>query len=439
MLRKLTCLTFLAAALAPVPADAQGLDWSHLTGPTSALSVEKTLDQCATTSVPATVSCTFNVVITASASGVWAPISISDVSSAWMSNVALTHGGTSQNCQEQYPNPSSYNSTLQVQIVTGALGCTLPSMALNVGDTVSFTVSADINLAQGHPYDDGEFQNCIVIEAENPASGVRAFDFSCVRFSSDIPPIENCWPAPDGMEFWAQFDSAISPSDLPNPGLTSPHSMNTNRQLVGSDLVDFGGNPHAGQYLQRSGTNSRVQYRRPNSGPSPFGMATHDFTIDFWLRVPAGVGGPFTVLDMRALPSAQNPNRGIAVLVTASGSIGIQISSGGASPTVQTWTSKRNIIDGDWHSIAVRVDRDDADGGKIWVDGASVQLTSGGYSFDPTAFNGVALGSRQTMVIGFDRVQQTEAPAFDIDEIEIFHRVLGHWELIHLASAPKCR
>lgn len=447
MYRLLTSVLFpFGLVVLPVNAAAQGgLDWSLLNGP-SGFGVQKTLDQCVTTPLPATVNCTFNVVITANVTASWGPISISDVSSAWLSNVVMTYAGNTQACQEQHPNPSFYHTALQVQIVTGAMACSLPAMTLNAGDTVSFTIAADLNLNQGHAYDGGEYSNCIAVEATGIGSSDQARDFSCVRFPATPRemPFENCQDAPPGMVFWEQFDINISPSELPLPGLASPHPVDANRQLVASDLVDLGGNLHAGRFLRRSDFQSRVRYDRPTSGINPFAMGRHDFTIDAWVRIPAiHAAAPvqqLTILDMRSVPTANVPNRGVALFITANYGLGFQMTTNASlTSQTQTWETSQTIVDGQWHHITVTVDRDNPNNSRIWIDGTPVLLTNTGYSFDPTQFQNTSLGNGQTMVIGFDRPQQVEAPAFDIDEIEIFHRVLDRMEIRTLATAPKCR
>jgi hypothetical protein len=446
MNRNLACLASLILLLTAAPANAQDLDWSQLTGPMDGLSVQKTLDHCATTPMPATVACTFNVVITANTTAAWGPISIGDASSAWITNVILTHGGMSQNCQEQHANPSVYDSNAQIQVVTYAMGCSLPAMALNQGDTLSFTVSGNIDLQQGHPYDEGDFSNCIGISAENVSSNDGALDWSCVRFTPEVPPVRptRCLDAPDGMVFWSQFDSAISPSYLPNPPSTSPHPVNANRQLVASDLTDLSGILHPGRFLRLSGSQSRVQYVRPISGTNPFGLGTQDFSIDAWVRIPppnaaTPAHGHF-LIDMRSVPAASIPNRGVALHVAPNGSLTFQMAQNAAIPSQQlSWTTINSIADGDWHHIAVTVDRDQANGGIIWIDGSPASLASGGVAFNATPYQSTTLGSGQTMVIGFDRLNQAVSDGFDIDEIEIFHRALDMYEIRRLVVAPKCR
>jgi hypothetical protein len=94
------------------------------------------------------------------------------------------------------------------------------------------------------------------------------------------------------------------------------------------------------------------------------------------------------------------------------------------------------IADGQWHFVAVTVDRKSKTGGKLYVDG-NVVLT-----FDPTPVSNSITNSRSLTIGGFLTGNNSNLFQIQLDEVEIFNGVLSAGEIysIYAAdSAGKCK
>ncbi|MCO6439474.1 MAG: hypothetical protein J5J06_20485 [Phycisphaerae bacterium] len=98
-------------------------------------------------------------------------------------------------------------------------------------------------------------------------------------------------------------------------------------------------------------------------------------------------------------------------------------------------SSATNVADGQWHHVAVTVDRDQPNGGTLYIDGTAVS------TFNPTPrYLGLANGS--SLRIG-DRT--LPSPALfdgDIDEVQIFRRAITGAEVFNIYrawNAGKCK
>lgn len=164
--------------------------------------------------------------------------------------------------------------------------------------------------------------------------------------------------------------------------------------------------------------------RVPDHASLNFGQG--DFSVDAWVRTTVGNAGVQVVTEKR-----QQPTRGWS-LYLFNGNPGFQLADG---TSFTNWNSGTNIADGNWHFVAVTVDRNDPNGLKIYVDNV-VQ------SFDPTPHPG-SVSTTSPLWIG------ARDPAFgqtffngDIDELELFSRALTAAEvdaLFRADSAGKCK
>ncbi len=153
-----------------------------------------------------------------------------------------------------------------------------------------------------------------------------------------------------------------------------------------------------------------------------------DFSIEFWLKVAGGQSsGVQVILDKRdAAP------RGYHVYLS-SGRIGLQLALGRRK--FSNYTSSIDVTDGQWHHVAVTVDRDHPQGIRFYADGKQV-----GPAADPTALSG-SLDNSAPLRVG---VRGTLSGYFRgaLDEIGLYDRALepAVIEKIHAADfAGKCK
>lgn len=162
---------------------------------------------------------------------------------------------------------------------------------------------------------------------------------------------------------------------------------------------------------------------------------TSDLTIDAWVRTTQAVDlAP--IVDKRQ----RQPVQGYFFFLQ-DGRPGLQLASAGSwSNWILTAADDPAafVADGQWHMVAVTVDRNHPLGLKFYVDGVQV-----GASLDPTLMTGNTASSADLMM-GRSHAVPAAATWYDgdLDEVEIFRRALTADELaaIHGAGiAGKCR
>lgn len=236
--------------------------------------------------------------------------------------------------------------------------------------------------------------------------------------ANDSLSADSCITPPANMVAWYTFDDASSPTvdDLIGPnngtyyGTTSINEWVANgREFDGVD--DYVGIPHAPE----------------------IDFDTGDFSIDAWIRTDDM--DPYnSFIDKRG-----NTSVGYEMLLY-NGRLTLEMAD-----TVNGWanyysTSSAKINDGEWHFVAATVDRDQPDGGKLYVDGVQV------HQFDPTSHAG-SLSNTADLYIG-RRHSNSASFAGDIyyqgamDEVELFDRALEAEEveaLYEAGQAGKCK
>jgi len=265
-----------------------------------------------------------------------------------------------------------------------------------------------------------------------------------------------CEAAPSDMTFWARFDN-----NLTEPDAISGSRFRNPRPLVTLEPADMPG--HTGHFARLTTGDAEIRMPRNRwqvTNPSPVGFEDGDFSIDMWVRYPgadlnSGIApGAALIIDTRTPAGDAATARGVHMLITE-GIIAFYISANGTILSVQS--EQRLIRDADWHHITVTVDRSDANGGHMYVDGQSIAvehavIQNGNsvrpfgndttFDFDPTWVSGESVGRNNPLFIGRDRsglVDPSLSRAFDIDEFEVFSRALTPAEVQTLATAPKCR
>ena len=227
--------------------------------------------------------------------------------------------------------------------------------------------------------------------------------------------VGHCATPPLGLVAWWPLDEAVGKSAVDLAG--SNHGLHVGSPVPVSGKVsgalDF---PTAGDYVEAP-DNPTLDF---DQGP---------LSIDAWVQVRDSTTTS-TIVDKRE-GTSQDP-RGY-VLFVYNGRLGFQLADG--QPFLNHVSADPNLIDGQWHHVAVTVDRTATDGGKLWVDATLV------HTFNPqtrpgSISNGGPLRIGQREILG--------PLAFDglIDEVEVFGRVLDPTEIqaMSLAGAlGKCK
>lgn len=154
-----------------------------------------------------------------------------------------------------------------------------------------------------------------------------------------------------------------------------------------------------------------------------------NFSIDLWIRTTAS-SGTQTFLDKRVNRNAPL-TKGYAFYLI-DGRLGFQMATGDGDPTngicgtafsptasctnFEASSASPNVADGNWHLVAVTVNRNSTTGGNLWVDGQPVRM------FDPTGHS-ATMSVPTPLRIGNWGNATASVNGFtgDLDEIEIFY------------------
>jgi photosystem II stability/assembly factor-like uncharacterized protein len=177
--------------------------------------------------------------------------------------------------------------------------------------------------------------------------------------------------------------------------------------------------------------NGNTQYVEVPSHPE-VDVDTGDFSIHAWLRTTT-VNTIFPIVDKRLL--AASSNRGYSFflynsllglqMADRSGSTGC--SSSPAAPCTNWFAPPARVRDGQWHHVAVSVDRDSATGGVFYVDGQPV------YRFNPTLRNRSLLNAAP-LWIGATNYLEDIADG-DLDEVVLVKSALSSYDIASIYAA----
>ncbi|HEX7879076.1 MAG TPA: LamG-like jellyroll fold domain-containing protein, partial [Candidatus Eisenbacteria bacterium] len=227
---------------------------------------------------------------------------------------------------------------------------------------------------------------------------------------------QDCVVPPNNLVAWWPFNTAAGSV---TPNLAGPLTGGT---LINAPTVV------SGQKVQNAYSfNGTTQYINvPHNATLDLGGG--DFTYDCWIRTNQSTGVA-TIFDKRSSGSIQGtafflfsgyPSLQMAVANNFSNYI-LTAANGGAAAFV---------ADGNWHFIAVTVDRDDPAGIQFYVDGAAV-----GTPFNPVPRSG-SLNNTLALLIA-QRYPALGGGFFNgsLDEIEIIRRELSSSEISDLYMA----
>jgi hypothetical protein len=157
----------------------------------------------------------------------------------------------------------------------------------------------------------------------------------------------------------------------------------------------------------------------PDTGALDFGSG--DFSIDAWIKTTQNTGNVAVVLDKRQPTPLQGYH-----LFTYNGSLFLQLAVGG---NYQNYPSNVNIADGNWHHVAVTVDRTNEVVVKWYVDGLETSKT-----LNPVAGS---VDNSAPLRLGRHSFSQSGYWKGEIDEVEIFKRALRSDEVFAMYSAGR--
>lgn len=272
---------------------------------------------------------------------------------------------------------------------------------------------------------------------------------------------KQCVPTPPGLiEWWALDETSgnIISNLITHP--ISGHGPDLHNGIPRPGAIGSANGPvpisgMVGSALQFDGVDDFVEVL-DGAGTLSHGNPTSNFTIDAWVKVNAeDASGVKPIVDKRFdFPDSQNPNihtRGYAFYLF-NGRLGFQIADdmvpapAGLSqicdagpPFTSNCTNYvspgPNIADGQWHHVAVTVQRTGTPEVRLYVDGNLV-LTKGARTGNANSSIRLLIGSGYPIVIS--------QPFFKgaIDEVQIFNRALNEGEIQAIFQAGpvgKCK
>ena len=271
--------------------------------------------------------------------------------------------------------------------------------------------------SDGSPGGAGPFQLYTV----NPATGARSSvgplinnqGYSGLAICGPPPP---CTSPPPGMVAWWSFDEPNTIGGSPLYA-TLDYSSSAPNTGIRSGAASFGGE------LTLNGGHVDT----PDHSELNFGV-NQDFSIDAWIRTSSKAWNQ-TILDKR-----KNGGSPGYLLTLYNGRLLLQIAD--SSGYSNFWSGATpQFHDGDWHFVAVSVDRDNPSGIRMYADGNLIA------TFNPTGRSG-SLANKSVLRIGKHAYADINRFTGQIDEVEIFNRVVGESEFDSIYDAGetgKCK
>ncbi len=166
-------------------------------------------------------------------------------------------------------------------------------------------------------------------------------------------------------------------------------------------------------------------------GKTPFRFATGDFSLEAWVKLPPyHPNAPIlsTIATSFSGPFGSGPQAAGVALAAANGRLAFTMSDG---QQASQWVAPPYVADDRWRHLAVSVDRDQPNGGAIYVDGAPI------FSFDPRPHQ-APIESGALLIVGNDPANNQGA-ALGLDELAIYHRALTASEVKITAAKTLCK
>ena len=298
-------------------------------------------------------------------------------------------------------------------IVVASCTATQVFYTVSAADACNPSLSVVGSPASGSTFEPGTATTVLCV-ASNCAGSTTC------RFTITVQSAGNCCVAPPtNMVLWLPFDETSGATSI-NLVPGGNNGTQVNGPVVTSGFV--------ANSLSFDGVSQYVEV--PSYNAINFG--TGDFSIDAWVRRAAKDPGDSvrTIVDKRDESASV---RGYAFFLGAGGTLGFQLSDG----TFANYSSALAVAnDGQWHHVAVTVDRDNTNGIVFYLDGAADSVLrnpvprAGSVSTDMPLRVGARTSSVSFIFWG------------SIDEVELFNRVLAPAEiegLFKAGSSGKCK
>lgn len=231
----------------------------------------------------------------------------------------------------------------------------------------------------------------------------------------------HCFPPPANMSAWFPFDETTGLS------ATNLISGSGNGTLIGGPTPIPGIVAGA---LRFDGVNDYVQ--APSSTFTNIG--TGDFSLDAWIRLPANATN-----SVMSMVDKRDATTGVGYGFWLSYKrLGLQLADG-TGYTNYTSVALPTLTDGLWHHVAVTVSRTNPAGIRWYHNGAAVAPQTN----NPTNHQGSLLNNSPVRIATQTGISPlTGFFNGDMDELEIFKRVLAPGEVLSLYNAGtfgKCK
>ncbi|MDX1980295.1 MAG: LamG-like jellyroll fold domain-containing protein, partial [Bryobacteraceae bacterium] len=240
-----------------------------------------------------------------------------------------------------------------------------------------------------------------------------------------VPGGTGCTPPPPGMITWYTLDGQTSgEQDIAGSARTQ---------------LNWTGNPQSVTGRVGRALLFTTQNYAEAANAAEGSITTSNLTIDAWIRTSTS-GTVQTFVDKRVLSPLVRGysfflSNGSLAFQMADASGASSVCSAAASSACTNWvSSSANLADGNWHHVAVTVNRTSTTGGTFYVDGQQI-----GVNFNPTIRQG-SLASTALLRIGSHASGGQYAG--EVDELEIFDRDLTAAEIKAIFDAGpvgKCR
>ena len=244
-----------------------------------------------------------------------------------------------------------------------------------------------------------------------PANGAHDLTLGPITIVSgrDFGNKPVCIPPPSGLVLWLPLD-----------------------ETTGNTAYNRVGGPNGTHYGNPSALNGLVSSSRCYDAGNQFtdvphhglvDIVTGDFGIDAWVKRPADpAGGVENIVDKRG--NTATGFRGYAFFLLQ-GRLWCQLADGA---TYDNYDSGIPVpADGQWHFVALSVQRGNVVGGKFWVDGGSS-------TFNPTPHSG--------SLANFSSLKVAGGRPGCLDEVEVFNRALTITDIARIFGARasgKCK
>ncbi len=230
----------------------------------------------------------------------------------------------------------------------------------------------------------------------------------------DATSCPTCVPAPDGLlAWWAMDDAATATSvyELIHENNAAPSGL---VELESSGVVEAGIKFNSGQL--EAADKDRLDFKGGD-----------DFSVVNWIRLTADPVGLNPIIDKRTPESETKLGW---TFTTYNGRLVLIMNDADGASDI--WMTAAELGDGEWHHVAVTVDRDQASGIRFYIDGTLVD------TFDATTVPG-DLSTESDIRIGrskrLDGLPTEAVLSGFLDELQVYHRSLTGQEIQGMAAA----